>query len=143
MCSCIHQKIRSGEYGNILNHHFPWYHWCSQYQHLCSRIDQNESWICIIRSKIRKRKIIFLYWKLWFWKKNWYRFKWWRKWNIISPIPCRSCWISNFFFWSRNKRDCYTPYCLINDTITITRGFTSKYTKKYDVDFIYDCFVEI
>ena len=31
----------------------------------------------------------------------------------------------------------------MNDTITITRGFTSKYTKKYDVDFIYNCFVEI
>ena len=36
-----------------------------------------------------------------------------------------------------------SPYCLINDTITITRGLTSKYTKKYDVDFICNCFVEI
>ena len=39
--------------------------------------------------------------------------------------------------------DTYTPYCLINDTFSITRGITSKYTKKYDVRFNYNCFVEI
>ena len=39
--------------------------------------------------------------------------------------------------------DLYTPYCLINDTLTITRGIASKYTKKYDVEYIYNCFVEI
>ena len=31
----------------------------------------------------------------------------------------------------------------MNDTFTITRGITSKYTKKYDVEFNYICFVEI
>ena len=36
-----------------------------------------------------------------------------------------------------------TPCGLLNDTLTITRGMISKYTKKYDVEFNYNCFIEI
>ena len=39
--------------------------------------------------------------------------------------------------------DDVTPCCLINDTLTIARGTISKYTKKYDVEFSYNCFIEI
>ena len=31
----------------------------------------------------------------------------------------------------------------MNDTITITRGFTSKYTKKYDVEFNYNLLIKV
>lgn len=31
----------------------------------------------------------------------------------------------------------------MNDTFTITRGISSKYIKKYDVGFNYNCFIEI
>lgn len=37
----------------------------------------------------------------------------------------------------------YTPCCLINDTLTITRGINSKYTKKYDVEYEYKCLINI
>ena len=33
-----------------------------------------------------------------------------------------------------------TPCGLLNDTFTITRGLTSKYTKKYDVEYEYNCY---
>ena len=33
--------------------------------------------------------------------------------------------------------------CLINDTLTITRGLNSKYTKKYDVEYEYRCYINI
>ena len=36
--------------------------------------------------------------------------------------------------------DSLTPWCPINDTFTITRGLTSKYTKKYDVEYEYNCY---
>ncbi len=36
--------------------------------------------------------------------------------------------------------DSYTPCGLLNDTFTITRGLTSKYTKKYDVEYEYNCY---
>lgn len=29
----------------------------------------------------------------------------------------------------------------MNDTLTITRGLNSKYTKKYDVEYEYRCFI--
>ena len=38
--------------------------------------------------------------------------------------------------------DSDTPYCLINDTFSITRGITSKYTKKYDVLFNYNLYLK-
>ena len=34
-----------------------------------------------------------------------------------------------------------TPCGLLNDTFTITRGLTSKYTKKYDVEYEYNCYI--
>ena len=36
--------------------------------------------------------------------------------------------------------DSLTPCGPINDTFTITRGLTSKYTKKYDVEYEYNCY---
>lgn len=36
-----------------------------------------------------------------------------------------------------------TACCLINDTLTITRGINSKYTKKYDVEYEYKCLINI
>ena len=39
--------------------------------------------------------------------------------------------------------DDVTPCCLINDTLTITRGINSKYTKKYDVEYEYKCLINI
>ena len=36
--------------------------------------------------------------------------------------------------------DSLTPWCPINDTLTITRGLNSKYTKKYDVEYEYNCY---
>ena len=39
--------------------------------------------------------------------------------------------------------NCYTPCYLINDTFTITRGMISKYTKKYDVEYEYNCYINI
>ena len=36
--------------------------------------------------------------------------------------------------------DDYTPCGLLNDTLTITRGLNSKYTKKYDVEYEYNCY---
>ena len=36
--------------------------------------------------------------------------------------------------------DSLTTSCLINDTLTITRGLNSKYTKKYDVEYEYNCY---
>ncbi|MDY3800970.1 MAG: hypothetical protein SOZ95_02925, partial [Bacilli bacterium] len=39
--------------------------------------------------------------------------------------------------------DTYTTNSLINDTVNITRGTSSKYAKEYDVRFNYNCFIEI
>ena len=39
--------------------------------------------------------------------------------------------------------DSYTPYCLINDTTKITRGISSKYTKKYNVEYSYKAYINL
>ena len=36
-----------------------------------------------------------------------------------------------------------TTFCLLNDTLTITRGLNSKYIKKYDVEYEYKCYINI
>jgi len=36
-----------------------------------------------------------------------------------------------------------SPYCLINDTLNITRGIASKYTKKYDIEYMYKVCINV
>ena len=43
----------------------------------------------------------------------------------------------------KGERCSLSPCCLINDTLTITRKISSKYTRKYDVEYEYKCFIEI
>ena len=39
--------------------------------------------------------------------------------------------------------DNYTTFCLMNDTYKFTRGISSIYTKKYDVEYEYKCLIII
>ena len=39
--------------------------------------------------------------------------------------------------------DTYTPWSLLNDTLTITREINSKYIKKYDITYEYKAYINI
>ena len=54
--------------------------------------------------------------------------------GIIFPLSkVGNVELATTAFWSGNKCNSNSPYCLINDTLMITRGMISKYAKKYDV----------
>ena len=64
----------------------------------------------------------------------------------IKLAICVKIWESLNSFFDNLDRMYYlidhdTPCSLINDTLTITRGINSKYTKKYDVEYEYRCFI--
>ena len=53
----------------------------------------------------------------------------------------------NIFSDNLNRKfhliDDVTTFCLMNDTYKFTRGISSIYTKKYDVEYEYKCLINI
>ena len=58
----------------------------------------------------------------------------WKKLAVIGVLLVATIGVTFAYF---------VPWCLINDTLTITRGVNSKYTKKYDVEYEYKCYINI